>query len=196
MDELEIYQRMSEIASPQQAVMTEGAESAQNQMLLRHKLWLASIRHERPNPAVHYKIGVYIRFFNQTKYGNYLEFHKKQFADTIELCPNWTLVDMYVDEGSTAPKIESSPELSRLIEDCFAGKVDLIITQKVSNMSRRESEITLLSQILAAQNPPIGIYFISEDIFTTASYYSDFRDFSFLPSPEWKLLPDDDLDKR
>ena len=29
-------------------------------------------RHEYPSPYAHYKIGVYIRFFNQTKYDNYL----------------------------------------------------------------------------------------------------------------------------
>ena len=102
-------------------------------------------------------------------------------------------MDFYIDEGSTAPNIESAPELRRLIEDCFDGKVDLIITQKVSNMSKKTAEITLLSRILAAQKHPVGIYFISEDIFTLASYYQDdLHDPEFFPASDWKTLPDED----
>lgn len=68
----------------------------------------------------------------------------------------------------------------------------MIITQKVSNVTRKMHEITILARLLAAQKHPIGIYFISEDIFTLASYYQeDLKDTTFLPSPDWKLLPDD-----
>ena len=71
-------------------------------------------------------------------------------------------------------------------------KADLIITQKVSNVSRKMHEITLLARLLAAQKHPIGIYFISEDIFTLASYYQDdLRDTFFLPGPEVEMLPDE-----
>ena len=41
----------------------------------------------------------------------------------------------------------------------------------------------------------LGIYFISEDIFTLASYYqSDFRDTGLLPEG-WQTLPADELDE-
>ena len=69
------------------------------------------------------------------------------------------------------------------------GKVDLIITQKVSNVSKKPYEIAFCARILAAQNPPVGMYFISEDIFTLAHYYQeDLRDTFFLPPPEVKML--------
>ena len=72
------------------------------------------------------------------------------------------------------------------------GKVDLIITQKVSNVSRIPEEISLCARMLAAQPHPVGIYFISEDIFTLASYYlADLRDKEFMPSEDWKVLPED-----
>ena len=89
------------------------------QMIRRHKAWLESIPHECPSPYTHYRIGVYIRFFNQTKYDDYLDYHKQQFADTIALCPNWTLVDFYVDEGQSAPNMENARGWTRLLEDCF-----------------------------------------------------------------------------
>ena len=121
-----------------------------------------------------------------------MDYHKKQFADTLTLCPKWTLVDFYIDEGSTAPNMESAPAWSQLLDDCLDGKVNLILTQKVSNISKNTSEVTLCSRLLAAQDPPKGIYFISEDIFTLASYYrEDLKDPFFLPEPGWQLLPDD-----
>jgi hypothetical protein len=172
-------------------------EEARRRMLARHKLWLESLQHEYPSPYTHYKIGVYIRFFNQTKYDNYLLYHKQEFIDTIALCPNWTLVDFYVDEGQTAPYMENAKEWSRLLQDCLDGKIDLIITQKVSNVTKDPDEITLCARMLATQRKPVGIYFVNEDIFTLASYYQeDMRERKFFPSPDWKMLPDDPDEER
>ena len=67
-------------------------------------------------------------------------------------------------------------------------------TQKLSNATSDPQEIAFVARILAAQNPPIGIYFISEDIFTLASYYwIDMKDKGILPDG-WKVLPPDELD--
>lgn len=172
-------------------------EEARRRMLARHKLWLEILQHEYPSPYAHYRIGVYIRFFNQTKYDNYLLYHKQEFVDTIALCPNWTLVDFYVDEGQSAPCMENAKEWSRLLQDCLDGKIDLIITQKVSNVTRNPAEITLVSRLLATQEKPVGIYFVNEDIFTLASYYQeDMRERRFFPSPDWQILPDDPEEER
>ena len=161
-------------------------------LLRKHKAWLEIIQHEYPQPYTKYQIGVYIRYFNQTKYENYLDYHKQQFIDTIALCPNWELVGFYIDEGISAPNMESAKDWCRLLEDCFSGKVNLIITQKVSNVSRKPTEITFMARILAAQKKPVGIYFISEDLFTLASYYqADLREQNFLPKG-WQLLSDDE----
>lgn len=166
-------------------------EEAKRRKVAQHKAWLASFPHECPSTLKHFKIGVYIRYFNQTKYENYLDYHKQQFIDTINLCPNWTLVGFYVDEGISAPNMESAQGWCQLLEDCFAGKVDLIITQKVSNVSRKPEELTFVSRLLAAQPHPIGIYFISEDLFTLATYYQDdLHETNYLPK-DWTVLPND-----
>ena len=196
-NEVEVYERLMQIGEAQRFSTFFGASTEHAQKIAEHKAWLQNIRHERPNTAHHYRVAVYIRYYNQTKYDNYLEKHIQDFDDTLSLCPNWAFVGYYIDEGSTAPNMENAKEWSRLLQDCLDGKIDLIITQKVKNVSRKPHEVTYLARILARQNPPIGIYFISEDIFTLASYYrEDTKDTFFLPSPGWKLLPDDDLDKR
>ncbi|OON87460.1 DNA recombinase [Oribacterium sp. C9] len=182
MDTLDVYKSLEAISSsPSSFLISDDPKLAR--MIMQHKEWLKNIRHERPNVTTPFKIGVYIRYFNQTKYDNYLSYHKKQFEDSIALCPNWTLEDFYIDEGSSVPNMESSPAWCRLLTDCMNRKIDLIITQKISNVSKSIDEITICARLLASQDPPIGIYFISEDIFTLASYYQeDLHDTYLLPN--------------
>lgn len=197
MNELDFFSKMSEISDhPQEAsLLIQDDERAQ--LIAEHKLWLKSIRHERPSPAHHFKIGIYIRYFNQTKYDNYLDYHKKQFLDTIALCPRWELVDFYIDEGNNAPRMENAPEWKRLLQDCFDQKVDLIITQKVSNVSRNPMEMSFCCKVLATLPKPVGIYFISEDIYSMASYYmEDLRETEFFPEEGWQILPDTEEEKQ
>lgn len=191
MSEIDVFERMNEIATTPQFSLIFGENSEQARKVAEHKDWLKSIRHERPSTEVPFKVGIYIRYFNQTRYDNYLSYHKKQFIDTVALCPKWTLVDFYIDGGSSAPNMETAPAWSNLLEDCFDGKIDLIITQKVSNVSKRPFEVNLCARLLAAQRHPVGIYFISEDIYTLSSYYqNDLKDPFFFPSPDWEILPD------
>ena len=164
------------------------------ELLAKHRLWMDSIQHEYPLPSHPFKIGVYIRYYNQTRHENYIEQHKKKFASDIALCPNWKLVDYYIDPGSSASRMENSKEWCRLLEDCFSGKVDLIVTQLVRNISNDPDELALISRLLASQKKPVGIYFVSEDIYTLGTYYRmDMKDMDMFPEG-WRVLPDDELD--
>ncbi len=92
-------------------------EEPRRRRIAQHKAWLASITHEYPSPYESYRIGIYIRFFNQTKYDNYLEYHKQQFLDTIALCKNWSFVGFYIDEGQSAPNMENAKGWSKMLDD-------------------------------------------------------------------------------
>ena len=169
-------------------------DNPKKELIARHKIWLSTIQHEYPMPYIPYRIGVYIRYHNQTKHDNYIELQKLQRHEDIALCPAWTLVDFYVDNGARAPRMENSKEWCRLLEDCFSGKVDLIVTQTVKSVSRNPDELLFIARTLAAQKHPVGIYFISEDIFTLASYYrQDLHEKNLLPFG-WDVLPKDELD--
>ena len=137
MNEMEIFNKMNEIAEAPQFSVIFDEDSEQSRKIAEHKEWLQRIRHERPSTEVPFKVGIYIRYFNQTKYEDYLSYHKIQFTETVALCPKWTLVDFYIDEGATAPNMESAPEWGRLLNDCYDDKVNLIITQKISNVSKK-----------------------------------------------------------
>ena len=66
MDEIEIFSQLGRVEqSPALTELFDGdAERART--VAEHLTWLRSIRHELPSPARHYKIGIYIRYFNQT----------------------------------------------------------------------------------------------------------------------------------
>lgn len=190
MAEIDIYQKNTDIEEAPKFSVIFGDEADRNDRIANHRTWLQSIRKEHPQTAKPYKVGIYIRYFNQTKYENYLDYHIKNFEDTLALCPQWTLVDYYIDEGSIAPNMENSPEWCRLLEDCFDEKVDLIITQKISNVSKKPHELTFISRLLASLEKPVGIYFISEDVFTLATYYlQDMKDTEFIPE-DFEILPE------
>ena len=189
-----IQGEVEEIDPTENVLRRHIVEDPRKKMLAKHRLWLDSLQHEYPMPYLPFKIGVYIRYYNQTRHKNYLEKHIAQFRDDIALCRNWTLVDFYVDKGMTAPRMENSKEWCRLLGDCFSGKVDLIVTQKVSNVSSDADEIAFVVRMLAAQKHPVGVYFISEDIYSLASYYRhDLRDLNMFPYG-FEPLPDDELD--
>ena len=107
-------------------------ESFVSPLVEQHRQWLKSIRHETPSPKIPFKVAVYIRFFNQTKYGDeeYLERNKEVFRATLAQYPLWKFVGFYIDNGSTAPYMEKSPAWTELLSDCDEEKVNLIITQK------------------------------------------------------------------
>lgn len=80
MEELDLYSKMNAIYDAQLLSSSLDMDSEYAEMLSEHKTWLRSIRHERPSTLRHFKVGIYIRFFNQTRYEDYLEYHKKQLC--------------------------------------------------------------------------------------------------------------------
>ena len=102
-------------------------ENMVSPLVAQHRQWLKTIRHEVPNPKIPFKVAVYIRFFNQTKYRDeeYLERNKEVFRATLAQYPMWEFVGFYIDNGSTAPYMENSTAWSELLSDCDAGKCSL-----------------------------------------------------------------------
>ena len=87
MDSIDVFSRMSQIESSSNWLIEGNENTERAKKIAAHKEWLKTVTRERPNPNQTYRVAVYIRYFNQTKHENYLEYHVKQFMDTIEMCP-------------------------------------------------------------------------------------------------------------
>ncbi|MBE6891775.1 MAG: recombinase family protein [Ruminococcaceae bacterium] len=68
------------------------------------------------------------------------------------------------DEGISGTRAEKRPEFKKLINDCYAGKIDLIITKSVSRFARNTVEC--LEYVRKLKTMGIGIFFEEQNINT------------------------------
>ena len=94
------------------------------------------------------------------------ELQKNYYEDQVKRHPNWTLVGIYPDEGISGTSLQHRAKFNQMIADCRAGKIDLIITKSVSRFARNIVDCISLVRELASLNPPVGVFFESENIFT------------------------------
>lgn len=78
--------------------------------------------------------------------------------------PEYTLVDIYADEGLTGTDMKKRDELNRLIRDCKKGKIDRIIVKSVSRFARNTEE--LLTTLRLLKSIGISVYFEEQGIDT------------------------------
>ena len=79
---------------------------------------------------------------------------------------NWILVDIYADEGISGTSLKHRDSFIRMINDCRAGKIDLIITKSVARFARNVVDCIKHVRELAALNPPVAVFFETENIYT------------------------------
>ncbi len=80
--------------------------------------------------------------------------------------PDWQFAGVYADEGVTGTK-ENRPGFQRLLADCDAGKIDMIITKSISRFAR--NTVVLLSTVRDLKEQGISVYFERERIDSTST---------------------------
>ena len=115
----------------------------------------------------HLRVAVYARVStddpNQTS--SYI-LQKSYYEDMVSRNPNWELVDIYADEGISGTSLNHRDEFIRLIKDCMAGKIDLIVTKSVSRFARNTEDCIHYVKQLANKRPPTGVLFEEQGIYT------------------------------
>ncbi|MBQ1490875.1 MAG: recombinase family protein, partial [Blautia sp.] len=91
-----------------------------------------------------------------------IELQKNEIPQKIKENPNWVYVGQYVDEGASGTNTEKRLAFNMMIEDCLAGKIDMIYTKSVSRFARNLGDCIEYVKKLKAHDPPIGIYFEAE----------------------------------
>jgi len=97
------------------------------------------------------------------------ELQKNHYMDVVSNHPGWKLVDIYADEGISGTSLQHRDAFIRMISDCQAKKIDLIVTKSVSRFARNVLDCIGYVRQLAAMQPPIGIFFETENIYTLNS---------------------------
>lgn len=94
------------------------------------------------------------------------ELQKNHYEDMIKEHQGWILVDIYADEGISGTSLQHRDEFNRMIEDCKAGKIDLIVTKSVSRFARNIVDCIAKVRELANMKPQVGVFFETEHIYT------------------------------
>ena len=128
---------------------------------------LAKPQEDFYKPKTIKRVAVYARVStddpNQT---SSYELQKNHYEDMVRRKENWELVDIYADEGISGTSLQHRDSFVRMLHDCQAGKIDLIVTKSVSRFARNIVDCIGYVRQLKASAPPIGVFFETENIFT------------------------------
>lgn len=86
------------------------------------------------------------------------------YTEKIQQNLNWKLAGIYADDGKSATNTKKRDDFNALIDDCMAGKIDLVLTKSVSRFAR--NTVDSLQTIRKLKEKNIGIIFEKEGINT------------------------------
>ena len=94
------------------------------------------------------------------------ELQKNHYQDVVNRHIGWELIGIYADEGISGTSLNHRDSFLRMIDDCKAGKIDLILTKSVSRFARNIVDCISYIRQLRDMKPPIGVMFETEHIYT------------------------------
>ena len=83
------------------------------------------------------------------------------YSAKIQAHPGWRYAGVYADKALTGTKAER-PEFQRLLADCRAGKIDIVLTKSISRFAR--NTVTLLETVRELKALGIDVYFEEQNI--------------------------------
>jgi len=85
------------------------------------------------------------------------------YSDLIRKNSEWEYAGVYADEGLTGTK-ENRPQFQRLLVDCRAGKIDMVLVKSISRFAR--NTVTLLETVRELKALGIDVCFEEQHIHT------------------------------
>ena len=89
---------------------------------------------------------------------------QRYFSEYICRQPDWTLYQIYADEGVTGTSTKNRVRFQQMIDDAVAGNFQLILTKEVSRFSRNILDTIRYTRLLKAAG--VGVLFMNDGIYT------------------------------
>ncbi len=93
---------------------------------------------------------------------NSYENQKAYYTEKIMTTPNWTMADIFADEGITGTSTSKRKEFLRMIRQCRQGKIDMILTKSISRFAR--NTVDTLNYTRELRSLGIPVYFEEQNI--------------------------------
>jgi len=111
------------------------------------------------------KVAAYVRVSTRNENQlNSLDSQRKYYLNKITSRKDWSIVDIYADEGKSGGRVDKRKEFLRMLVDCERGKIDLILTKSISRFAR--NTLDTLKYVRKLKEMGIGIIFEEENINT------------------------------
>ena len=88
----------------------------------------------------------------------------KHYTALIQENKLWTFAGIYADPAVTGTKVDKRDEFHRMIQDCKAGKIDMIIVKNIPRFARNTLDTLKYVRMLKEIN--VAVYFEKENIHT------------------------------
>ena len=86
---------------------------------------------------------------------NSYEAQKTYYTQKIQDSPDWEMAGIYADDGITGTNTKKREEFNRMIQDCMAGNIDMIITKSISRFARNTLDYLKYIRQLKEKNIPV-----------------------------------------
>ena len=119
------------------------------------------------------------------------------YNSLIQSNPEWLFCGVYADEALTGTK-DNRENFQRLLSECRAGNIDLIITKSISRFAR--NTVTLLETIRELKELSVDVYFEEQNIhsispdgefmLTLLGSYAQEESYSASENQKWRIRKD------
>ena len=120
---------------------------------------------KKPVLPVRKKVAAYARVSKDTEQlMRSLSAQVSYYSGLIQNTPGWEYAGVYVDAGITGTSAAARPEFQRLIADCEAGKINIVLTKSISRFAR--NTVDLLATVRHLKELGVEVRFERERIST------------------------------
>ena len=114
------------------------------------------------------RVGAYCRVSTDSdEQATSYEAQIEHYTAYINSNPDWELAGIFADDGISGTNTKKRDEFNRMIDECMAGHIDMIITKSISRFAR--NTLDCLKYIRQLKDKNIPVFFEKEGINTLDS---------------------------
>ena len=105
---------------------------------------------------------LYVYLLDTERLQHSLSAQVSYYNDKIQKNPEWLFAGVYADNGISGTGTAKREEFNRLLADCEAGKIDLVLTKSISRFAR--NTVDLLETVRHLKEIGVEVWFERENI--------------------------------
>ena len=120
---------------------------------------------DRKEKVPKFRVAAYCRVSTETdEQATSYEAQIEHYTEYIRKNPAWEFAGIYADDGISGTNTKKREEFNRLIDDCMAGQIDMVVTKSISRFAR--NTLDCLNYIRKLKEKNIPVFFEKEGINT------------------------------